>query len=96
MDGSGFAGRVEAIEQPCGRRSWPAETKPLVVAESHVPGASVGEVARRHGVAARPGDDVAAARPAGGAGAAGQPAAAAGRGCAGAGCEDAVHPGGRA
>lgn len=50
MDGVGFAGRMEVIEQPCGRRTWPVETKLRVVAESHVPGASVGEVARRHGL----------------------------------------------
>jgi transposase len=50
MDGVGFAGRIEVIEQPCGRRTWPVETKLRVVAESYVPGASVGEVARRHGL----------------------------------------------
>lgn len=50
MDGVGFAGRMEVIEQPCGRRTWPVETKLRVVAESYVPGASVGEVARRHGL----------------------------------------------
>ena len=48
MDGVGFAGRMEVIEQPCGRRTWPVETKLRVVAESYVPGTSVGEVARRH------------------------------------------------
>ncbi|MEO1568234.1 MAG: transposase [Pseudomonadota bacterium] len=50
MDGVGFAGRMEVIEQPCGRRTWPVETKLRVVAESYVPGALVGEVARRHGL----------------------------------------------
>lgn len=50
MDGSGFVGRMEVIEQRCGRRTWPVETKLRVVAESYVPGASVGEVARRHGL----------------------------------------------
>ncbi|MEE4208567.1 MAG: transposase, partial [Parvularcula sp.] len=50
MDRVGFAGRMEVIEQPCGRRTWPVETKLRVVAESHVPGALVGEVARRHGL----------------------------------------------
>jgi transposase len=50
MDGVGFAGRMEVIEQPCGRRAWPVETKLRVVAESYVPGALVGEVARRHGL----------------------------------------------
>jgi transposase len=50
LDGVGFAGRMEVIEQSCGRRTWPVETKLRVVAESHVPGASVGEVAGRHGL----------------------------------------------
>lgn len=50
MDGVGFAGRMEVIEQPCGRRTWPVETKLRVVAESYVPGALVGDVARRHGL----------------------------------------------
>ncbi|MGR3435783.1 MAG: transposase [Shimia sp.] len=50
MDGSGFMGRMEVVEQACGRRTWPVETKLRVVAESHVPGASVGDVARRHGL----------------------------------------------
>ena len=50
MDGSGFAGRMEVIEQRWGRRTWPVETKLRVVAESYVPGASVGEAARRHGL----------------------------------------------
>ena len=45
---NGFAGRVEVIEGPSGRRSWPDDVKARIVRESHEPGATVSEVARRH------------------------------------------------
>lgn len=45
---SGFAGRLEVIEGPSGRRSWPDEVKARIVRESFEPGVSVSEVARRH------------------------------------------------
>lgn len=45
---NGFAGRVEVIEGPTGRRSWPEDVKARIVRESLEPGASVSEVARRH------------------------------------------------
>lgn len=45
---NGFAGRVEVIEGPSGRRTWPDEVKARIVRESLNPGASVSEVARRH------------------------------------------------
>jgi transposase len=44
----GFAGRLEVIEGPSGRRSWPDEVKARIVRESLEPGARVSEVARRH------------------------------------------------
>ena len=44
----GFAGRVEVIEGPSGRRSWPDDVKAQIVRESFEPGARVSEVARRH------------------------------------------------
>lgn len=45
----GFAGRYEVLEdRGSGRRTWPPEVKLRIVAESHAPGAMVGEVARRH------------------------------------------------
>ena len=50
MDGSGFAGRMEVLAEPSGRRAWPLETRLRIVAESYADGASVGEVARRHGL----------------------------------------------
>jgi transposase len=45
---NGFAGRVEVIEGPSGRRSWPDDVKARIVRESLEPGATVSEVARRH------------------------------------------------
>jgi transposase len=45
---NGFAGRVEVIEGPSGRRRWPDDVKALIVRESLEPGASVSQVARRH------------------------------------------------
>lgn len=44
----GFAGRLEVIEGPSGRRSWSDESKARIVRESYEPGARVSEVARRH------------------------------------------------
>ena len=45
---SGFAGRLEVIEGPSGRRSWPDVVKAQIVRESFEPGVTVSEVARRH------------------------------------------------
>jgi transposase len=47
---SGFAGRLEVIEGPSGRRSWPDAVKAQIVRESFDPGVTVSEVARRHGM----------------------------------------------
>ena len=45
----GFAGRYEVLEdRGSGRRTWSPESKLRIVAESHAPGAMVGDVARRH------------------------------------------------
>jgi len=43
--------RLEVMEGPTGRRSWPEAVKAQIVAESFAPGARVIDVARRHGVA---------------------------------------------
>ena len=48
--GDGGPLRYSVIAGPTGRRQWPDEVKARIVAESFVPGARVGEVARRHGV----------------------------------------------
>jgi transposase len=45
---SGFAGRLEVIEGPSGRRSWPDVVKAQIVRESFKPDVTVSEVARRH------------------------------------------------
>ena len=45
---NGFAGRVEVIEGPSGRRSWPDHVKARIVRESLEPGVTVSQVARRH------------------------------------------------
>lgn len=47
-DFAGFAGRVEVLEGPTGRRRWPDDVKARIVRESFDSGASVNEVARRH------------------------------------------------
>ena len=52
MEGSGFAGRMEVLAEPTGRRAWPLETKLRIVVESCAAGVSVGEVARRNGLLA--------------------------------------------
>jgi transposase len=43
--------RMEVLEGPTGRRSWPDDVKARIVAESFEPGARVCDVARRHGLA---------------------------------------------
>jgi len=45
---NGFAGRLEIIEGPSGRRTWPDAVKAQIVRESLEPGVCVSEVARRH------------------------------------------------
>jgi transposase len=49
----GNTNRLEVLEGPTGRRTWPDEVKGRIVAESFEPGARVSEVALRHGMAAQ-------------------------------------------
>lgn len=42
--------RLEVLEGPTGRRTWPDEVKAQIVAESFEPGVKVSAVARRHGL----------------------------------------------
>lgn len=42
--------RLEVMQGPTGRRSWPDEIKAQIVAESFEPGVKVSAVARRHGL----------------------------------------------
>lgn len=44
----GFAGRMEVLEGPTGRRQWPDDVKARIVRESFDSRVSVNEVARRH------------------------------------------------
>ena len=46
----GSVGRMEVLEGPTGRRSWPDEEKIRIVRESLEPGARVCDVARRNGM----------------------------------------------
>ena len=48
---SGFAGRIEVRESRTGRREWPEAVKGRIVRESLEAGATVKEVALRHGIA---------------------------------------------
>ena len=45
--------RLEILEGATGRRTWSAELKGRIVAETLMPGARVVDVARRHGMAAQ-------------------------------------------
>lgn len=47
----GGLSRLEVLEGPTGRRTWPDEVKARIVAETLAPGAKVFEVAGRHRVA---------------------------------------------
>lgn len=47
---NGFAGRLEVIEGPTGRRQRSRADKARIVAESLMPGVRVAEVARKYGV----------------------------------------------
>src|SRR5690606_30448657 len=46
----GFAGRLEVLEGPTGRRRWPDDVKARIVAESFQPDVLVSAVAQRHGI----------------------------------------------
>lgn len=48
----GYAGRIEVVAGPTGRRRWPEHVKAALVLETFRDGASVADVARRHGVSA--------------------------------------------
>jgi transposase len=43
--------RLEVLEGPTGRRSWPDDVKARIVLESDEPDAKVCDIARRHGMA---------------------------------------------
>lgn len=46
--GEGFMGSFRVLDEAMGRRTWPDEEKLRIVMESCVPGARVGDVARKY------------------------------------------------
>lgn len=48
----GYAGRIDVMTGPSGRRRWPEHVKAGIVLESYRDGVSVADVARRHGISA--------------------------------------------
>jgi len=46
----GYAGRIEVVSGPSGRRQWPEHVKAEIVLESYRDGVSVADVARKHGI----------------------------------------------
>ena len=46
----GYAGRIEVVTGPSGRRRWPEHVKAEIVLESYRDGLSVADVARKHGI----------------------------------------------
>lgn len=46
----GYAGRIDVLMGPSGRRKWPEHVKAAIVLESYRDGNSVADVARKHGV----------------------------------------------
>jgi transposase len=48
----GYAGRIEVVTGPTGRRRWPEHVKAAMVLETFRDGFSVADVARRHDVSA--------------------------------------------
>ena len=48
----GYAGRIEVVTGPTGRRRWPEHMKAAMVLETFRDGVSVSDIARKHGVSA--------------------------------------------
>lgn len=46
----GYAGRIDVVTGPSGRRRWPEHLKAEIVLESYRDGISVADVARKHGI----------------------------------------------
>ncbi|WP_444462960.1 IS66-like element accessory protein TnpA [Rhodobacter capsulatus] len=51
-DDPGYAGRIDIVTGPTGRRRWPEHVKAAMVLETFRDGVTVADVARRHGVSA--------------------------------------------
>ena len=48
----GYAGRIDVVTGPSGRRRWPEHVKAAMVLETYRDGVSLADVARRNGVSA--------------------------------------------
>ncbi|MEM6944305.1 MAG: transposase [Pseudomonadota bacterium] len=48
----GYAGRIEVVTDPIGRRRWPEHMKAAIVLETYRDGVSVADVARKLGICA--------------------------------------------
>ena len=51
-DGGGYAGRIDVVSGPTGRRRWPEHVKAAIVLETYRAGASVADIARGHEISA--------------------------------------------
>lgn len=49
-DGEGYAGRIDVVAGPTGRRRWPEHIKAAIVLETYRDGVSVADIARKHDV----------------------------------------------
>lgn len=49
-DGEGYAGRIDVVTGPTGRRRWPEHVKAAIVLETYRDGVSVADIARRHDI----------------------------------------------
>jgi len=49
-DGEGYAGRIDVVPGPTGRRRWPEHVKAAIVLETYRDGVSVADIARKHDI----------------------------------------------
>ena len=49
-DGQGYAGRIDVVAGPTGRRRWPEHVKARIVLETYRDGLSVADIARKHAI----------------------------------------------
>ena len=50
-DGQGYAGRIDVVAGPTGRRRWPEPVKAKIVLETYRGELSVADIARKHAIA---------------------------------------------
>lgn len=49
-DGQGYAGRIDVVAGPTGRRRWPEHVKAKLVLETYRDGLTVADIARKHAI----------------------------------------------